>query len=81
MVHGSKKGAIGLCGLLMLELQRGWPSVLFARPSKLLSRRLSFSSAGPIEADIGCRHCVDDRLVVGVSYDGGLHLGNGGDVK
>src|SRR4029077_12100243 len=81
MVHGSKKGAIDLCGLLMLELQRGWPSVLFVRPSKLLSRRLSFSSAGPIEADILHRLVFDDGLGVDIGDNGLVHLGDGGVVK
>src|SRR6476620_2025759 len=81
MVHGSKKGAIGLCGLLMLELQRGWPSVLFARPSKLLSRRLSFSSAWPTEADILHRLVLDDGLGVDLGDNGLVHLGDGGVVK
>jgi hypothetical protein len=65
----------------MLELQRGWPSVLFVRPSKLLSRRLSFSSAGPIEADILHRLVLDGGLGVDIGDNGLVHLGDGGVVK
>jgi hypothetical protein len=51
------------------------------RPGKFLSRRLGFSSARPIEANIVHRHRVDDRLVVGIGDDGRIHSGNSGIVK
>ena len=65
----------------MLDLQCRWPSVLFVRPSKFLSRRLSFTSAGPIEADIVHRLVLDDGLVVGVGDNGVVHPCDGGVVK
>jgi hypothetical protein len=55
--------------------------MLFVRPSKLLSRRLSFSSAATIEADIVHRLVLDDRLRVDIGDDGLIHLGDGGVVK
>ena len=81
MVHGSKESAISARGALMLNLQCRRRSAFFARPSQFLSRRLGCTSAGAIEADLVHRHCVDDRLVVGVADDGGIHPCNGGVVE
>ena len=81
MVHRSKKGAIGPCGLLVLQLKRRRWSVSVVGPCKFLGRRLSFSSAGPIEANIVHRLVVDDGLVVGVGDDGCVHPSDGGVVK
>src|SRR5262245_30227199 len=82
IVHRSKKFAIGARSMLVPTLQCRLRSVPFARPSKLLSRRLGFSSAAPtIEADIVHRHVFDDGLVVGMGDDGSVHLGDGGVVE
>jgi hypothetical protein len=80
MIHRRKKRAIGARAFLVLYLQRRWPRVLFVRPGKFLGRRLGFSSAGPIEADMVHRRRVD-RLVIGVGDDGRIHSGNSGIVK
>src|SRR5262245_18438684 len=82
MVHGSQKCTIIPCGLLMLELKGRRRSVPFARPSKLLRRRLGSSAAAPtIEADMVRRHVLDDGLVVAMSDDAPIHFGNGGVVE
>src|SRR5262249_60056328 len=81
MIHRRKKRAIGARAFLVLYLQRRWRSVLFVRPGKFLSRRLGFSSAWPIEADVVHRRRVDDRLVVGIGDDGRIQSGNSGVVK
>src|SRR5262245_38205013 len=82
IVHRSKKFAIGARSVLVPTLQCRLRSVPFARPGKLLRRRLGSSSAAPaIEADIVHRHVFDDGLVVGMNDDGPVHLSDGGIVE
>jgi len=82
MVDRSQKGVIGACGLLVMQLKRRRLDMLFLRPSQFLGRRLSSGSPRPaIEADIVQRDVVDDGLVVGVGYDGCVHVSDGCVVK